>query len=159
MDLKFVTVETFLIQTVILILIIYVLNRFLFKPYLAYLDKLEEKQKKIEEDYKNMDSLLVKAEEDREKILSEAREKWAKIISESENIWNKKRETIILKAEDDAKKLLEWTRWEIEKERNFMVSSIKSSVVNLVLRLNSKLFKKENITEEFVKKELETAKI
>lgn len=159
MDLKFVTVETFLIQTVILFLIIYVLNRFLFKPYLAYLDKLEEKQKKIEEDYKNMDSLLVKAEKDREKILSEAREKWAKIISESENIWNKKRETIILKAEDDAKKLLEWTRWEIEKERNFMVSSIKSSVVNLVLRLNSKLFKKENITEEFVKKELETAKI
>lgn len=159
MDLKFVTVETFLIQTVILILIIYVLNRFLFKPYLAYLDELEEKQKKIEDDYKNMDALLVKAEEDREKILSEAREKWAKIISESENIWNKKRETIILKAEDDAKKLLEWTRWEIEKERNFMVSSIKSSVVNLVLKLNSKIFKKENITEEFVEKELETAKI
>jgi F0F1-type ATP synthase membrane subunit b/b' len=48
MDLKFVTPETFAIQFVILILVIWVLNKFIFKPYLSYLDELDIKQKKLE---------------------------------------------------------------------------------------------------------------
>ena len=57
----FVSVDTFIIQFIILLLIIWVLKKFIFIPYLDYLDKWEEKQKKLEEDYKNIDALIAKA--------------------------------------------------------------------------------------------------
>ncbi|NDK08042.1 hypothetical protein EOM39_02230 [Candidatus Gracilibacteria bacterium] len=158
MDLKFVTLETFIIQFVILLLVIWVLNKFLFKPYLAYLDEMEAKQKKLEHDYKNIDKLIKDANEEKEVILKEARIKGDEIMTEAENIGKKKRENIIFRAENDAKDLFESARSEVEKERMVMLNSIKSSVVNLVVKLNSKLFKQENITRDFIEKELETIK-
>jgi F0F1-type ATP synthase membrane subunit b/b' len=80
-------------------------------------------------------------------------------MSEAENIWKKKRENIIFRAENDAKDLFEWARSEIEKERTFMLNSIRINVVNLVVKLNSKLFKQENISRDFIEKELETIKM
>jgi F0F1-type ATP synthase membrane subunit b/b' len=73
MDLKFVTVETFAIQFVILLLVIWVLNKFIFKPYLAYLDEMEVKQKKLEQEYKHIDKLIKEANEEKEDILKVAR--------------------------------------------------------------------------------------
>ncbi|MDD3303100.1 MAG: ATP synthase F0 subunit B [Candidatus Gracilibacteria bacterium] len=159
MDLKFVTPETFVIQFIILMMVIWVLNKFIFKPYLAYLDEMDVKQKKLEKDYKNIDSLIKDAEEKKEVILKEARKKGDEIISEAETIGKKKRENIIFRAENDAKDLFEGARSEIEKERLFMLNSIRQSVVNLVVKLNSKLFKQENITKDYIEKELETINI
>ncbi len=159
MDLKFVTPDTFAIQFIILLLVIWVLNKFIFKPYLAYLDELDIKQKKLEWDYKNIDKLIKDAEVKREDILKKARFKWDEIINEAENIWKKKKEDIIFRAENDAKDLFEWARTEIEKERLFMLNSIRTNVVNLVIKLNSKLFKQENITKDFIEKELDTIKV
>lgn len=159
MDLIFVTPETFAIQFVILLLIIWVLNKFVFKPYLAYLDEWDSKQKKLEEDYKNIDRLIKESEDKKEEILKEARLKWDDIIKEAENIWKKKREDIILKAENDAKDLFSSARSEVEKERLSMLSSMKSKVTDLVVRLNSKLFKQEHVTKDFVEKELDSIKM
>lgn len=158
MDLKFVTVETFVMQFVILLLVIWVLNKFIFKPYLAYLDEMEGKQKKLEHDYKNIDKLIKDANDEKENILKEARTKWDEIINEAESIWKKKRENIIFRAENDAKDLFESARSEIEKERTFMLNSIRANVVNLVVKLNAKLFKQENITKEYIENALETMK-
>lgn len=159
MDLKFVTPETFAIQFIILILVIWILNKFIFKPYLAYLDELDIKQKKLEWDYKNIDKLVKDAEGKREDILKEARLKWDQIINEAESIGKKKREDIVFRAENDAKDLFESASSEIEKERLFMLNSIRTNVVNLVIKLNSKLFKQENITKDFIEKELDTIKV
>jgi len=74
-DFQFFTLETLIIQTIILALVIYTLNRFVFKPYLKYLDELEAKQEKLEKDYLNIDKLIADAEERKEKILEEARNK------------------------------------------------------------------------------------
>lgn len=154
MDLKFVTVETFIIQTVILLLVLYVLNRFVFKPYLAYLDDFEERQKKLEDNFKNIDTLIKQADEQKEEILSSARKTGESIVNESEGIGKKKREEIIAKAESDAKDLLESGRSEVEKERLAALSGVKSHLVNLVLKLNEKLFKDSNITKDYIEKEL-----
>ncbi|MFA5917109.1 MAG: F0F1 ATP synthase subunit B [Candidatus Gracilibacteria bacterium] len=159
MDLKFVTPETFAIQFIILILVIWILNKFIFKPYLAYLDELDIKQKKLEGDYKNIDKLVKDAEGKREDILKEARLKGDQIINEAESIGKKKREDIVFRAENDAKDLFESASSEIEKERLFMLNSIRTNVVNLVIKLNSKLFKQENITKDFIEKELDTIKV
>jgi F0F1-type ATP synthase membrane subunit b/b' len=58
MNLQFVTVETFVIQFIILLVVLWVLNRFIFKPYLAYLDEWEAKQEQVQADYNNAESIL-----------------------------------------------------------------------------------------------------
>lgn len=157
-DLKFVTIETFVIQFILLIVVLYVLNRFVFTPYLAYLDDLEEKQKKLEDDYKNIDKLVKDAEEKKEKILSDARKKGDDIVNSSETMAKAKKEEILVKADLEAKSLLESSKLEIEKERLSMMNSLKGSVIDLILRLNGKLFGDEKLTKDYLEKEIQSLK-
>jgi F-type H+-transporting ATPase subunit b len=99
----FVSVDTFIIQFIILLLIIWVLKKFIFVPYLEYLDKWEDKQKKLEEDYKNIDALIADANNEKESILKKARKQSDEMISEAEKIAKNKRNTLLEKAENEAK--------------------------------------------------------
>ena len=110
---QFFTFETLIIQTVILLVIIWVLNKFVFKPYLAYLDELEEKQKKLEEDYLNIDKLILDANNKKEGILDEARSKWNDIISDAKYLAWRDRSSILEKAESEAENLLNASKGEI----------------------------------------------
>ena len=154
----FVSMDTFIIQFIILLLIIWVLRKFIFIPYLKYLDKWEEKQKQLEEDYKNIDALIAKAESDKDSILKKARKKSDEIISEAEKIAKNKRNSLLEKAEEEAKWIIDSGRAEIEKEKLSMLADVKSNIVDLVLRFNKKLFWSEKISSEFVEKEIELMK-
>lgn len=154
MDLKFITVETFIIQFIILLIILWVLNRYLFKPYLAYLDKWEDRQKKLEENYKNIDKLIKEAEEKKEAILSEARQKSDAILSDAEEMAKQKKNSIIEKAEQEAKTIVESGKNEIEKEKLSMLNWVKSKLTGLVLKFNKKLFWEEKLNKDFVEKQL-----
>ena len=158
MDLKFVTVETFIVQFIILLIVLWVLNKFLFKPYLAYLDKWEDNQKKLEEDYKNIDKLIKEAEEKKESILAEARAKSEAIINEAEELAKQKKTTIIEKAEAEAKSIIESGKNEIEKEKLSMLNWVKSKLTDLILKFNKKLFGEEKLNKAFVEKELANIK-
>jgi F0F1-type ATP synthase membrane subunit b/b' len=72
-DFQFFTLETIVIQTIILLLILWVLNKFIFKPYLEYLDTESEKRKKLESDYNNIEKLNKQAQDEKESILQQAR--------------------------------------------------------------------------------------
>ena len=154
----FVSVDTFIIQFIILLLIIWVLRKFIFIPYLKYLDKWEDKQKKLEEDYKNIDALIADANNEKESILKKARKQSDEMISEAEKIAKNKRNTLLEKAENEAKWIINSGRAEIEKEKLSMLSDVKSNIVDLVLRFNKKLFWSEKVSSEFVEKEIELMK-
>jgi len=154
----FVSVDTFIIQFIILLLIIWVLRKFIFIPYLKYLDKWEDKQKKLEEDYKNIDALIADANNEKESILKKARKQSDEMISEAEKIAKNKRNSLLEKAEEEAKWIVNSGRAEIEKEKLSMLSDVKSNIVDLVLRFNKKLFWSEKVSSEFVEKEIELMK-
>ena len=154
----FVSIDTFIIQFIILLLIIWVLKKFIFIPYLDYLDKWEDKQKKLEEDYKNIDALIAEANNEKESILKKARKQSEQMISEAETIAKNKRNSLLEKAEEEAKAIVNSGRAEIEKEKLSMLSEVKSNIVDLVLRFNKKLFWSEKISSEFVEKEIELMK-
>ncbi len=157
-DLKFVTVETFVIQFVILLIVLWVLNKFLFKPYLEYLDSWEDKQKKLEEDYNNIDKLIANAKSEKEKILQEARLKSDQIISDAESLAKAKKDSILEKAENEAKSMIEWAKEEIEKEKLSMLNWVKSQLTWLILKFNKKLFGEEKLNKDFIEKELSSIK-
>ena len=158
MDLKFVTVETFVIQFVILLIVLWVLNKFLFKPYLAYLDTWEDKQKKLEEDYNNIDKLIAWAKTEKESILDEARNKADAMISDAESLAKTKKTSILDKAEEEAKSIIESGKNEIEKEKLSMLNGVKSKLTDLILKFNKKLFGEEKLNKDFVEKELSSIK-
>ncbi len=154
MDLKFVTIETFIIQLILLVIILWVLNKFLFKPYLSYLDKWEERQEKLEKDYKNIDKLVKDAEKEKEEILKDARNKSNTIISEAENLAKSKKESILLNAENESKSIIESAKKEIEKEKLSMLSQVKTSLTDLILKFNRKLFDKQELNRDFIEQQI-----
>ena len=154
----FVSLDTFIIQFIILLLILWVLKKFIFVPYLEYLDEWEEKQKKLEEDYKHIEDLVNEAKEKKKSILDEARKKADEMIVEAEWVAKKRREEILEKAENEAKAIIESWKTEIEKEKLSMLSEVKSNIIDLVLKFNKKLFGNEKISKDFVEKEIELMK-
>ncbi len=156
MDLKFVDPNTFIIQFVLLLIIIWVLNKFIFKPYLAYLDEWEDKHKKLEDDYNNIDGLIKKAEEEKEEILLKAKERWKELVLEAEWVARQKKENLILEAEREASNIIETSKTDIEREKLDMLNSIKSKVVDLALKLNSKLFEKEKVSRDYLEKNIDS---
>lgn len=157
-DLKFVTLETFVIQFIILLIVLWILNKFLFKPYLSYLDSWEDKQKKLEEDYNNIDKLIEKANKDKDDILDDARSQAQAIISDAEGLAKQKKASIIEKAESEAKSIIESWKNEVEKEKLSMLNGVKTKLTDLVLKFNKKLFGEEKLNKAFVEKELSSIK-
>lgn len=155
-NLQFVTVETFVIQFVILLIVLWVLNKFVFKPYLAYLDEWEAKQKKVQEDYNNAEKILEEKRLEGESILEKARSKGNAVIEEAESLANAKKEKIITEAETQAKETAEVAKSQIEKDRQSMISGIKKNVIDMTLKLNEKLFKDSKVSKDFIDKHIDS---
>ena len=121
-NLQFVTVETFVMQFVILLVVLWVLNKFVFKPYLAYLDEWEEKQEKVKADYNNAESILAEKQAQGDEMLEKARAKGNAVIEEAEALANSKKEKIISEAEAQAQDSITVAQKQIENERSSMLS-------------------------------------
>ena len=153
-DLQFFTVETMVIQTIILLLILWVLNNFIFKPYLEYLDKESEKRKKLEDDYNNIEKLNKEALEAKENILVAARTEAEEIRKNSTDLAKKESQVIKTKAQEEAQSIKTSALAEIGKEKETMLNDVRSKSIDLILKFNAKLFSKEQVNKDFVEKEL-----
>jgi len=154
-NLQFVTIETFVIQFIILLVVLWVLNKFIFKPYLAYLDEWEAKQAKVQEDYNNAESILEEKRKQGEALLEKARTKGNTLIEEAESLANTKRDKIIFDAESQAREQAELAKNQIEKERQSMLSGAKSHIMDIALKLNGKMFQNEKASKDFVEKHID----
>jgi len=155
-NLQFVTVETFIIQFIILLVILWVLNKFVFKPYLAYLDEWEAKQEKVKADYNNAESILEKKRAEWDDILSKARAKWNSVIEEAEALANTKKEKILSEAEKQAQDSVSAAQKQIENERTSMLSGAKEHIMSAALKLNEKIFKDEKASKDFMEKNIDS---
>lgn len=153
-DFQFFTLETLVIQLIILSTVLWVLNKFIFKPYLKYLDEETQKRKKLENDYNNIEKLNKEALEKKESILIEARVNWEEIRKNAQDIAKKEAVSIRQKAEDEAKSIKTSALAEVQKEKESMLSDVKSKSIDLILKFNAKLFDKEKVNKDFVEKEL-----
>jgi F-type H+-transporting ATPase subunit b len=157
-DFQFFTLETIVIQTIILVLILWVLNVFIFKPYLSYLDKEAEKRKKLENDYNNIEKINKEAIDARDSLLATARLEAEEIKKNSSDIAKKEAANIKQKAQDEAGSIKTSALAEIQKEKETMLNDIKSKSIDLILKFNAKLFDKEAISRDFCEKEISSIK-
>jgi|TARA_B100000768_G_scaffold176064_1_gene188303 F-type H+-transporting ATPase subunit b len=153
------SIGLFFWQTVIFVLLIFLLKKFAWKPILDAVNEREEgiqnALKSAEKAREEMASLqsdneetLKKARLERDGLLKEAREIKQKLIEEAKNDANNEAKKIIIQAQET-----------IESEKNAAIVDLKNQVANLSVDIAEKVLKEKfsedkaqmNLVKELVK--------
>ena len=144
-------------QIVNFLLILYLLNRFLFKRVLALLDERQERISKGLEDAEAAarDRELARAE--REAALDEARKEAQTMIARATKIAEDSRAEIVAAARAEAEKVATRATEEITAEKQRAIAELRSQVADLALDAAGRLVKAEmnaptqrRLVEEFL---------
>jgi F-type H+-transporting ATPase subunit b len=148
---ELIDISSLFIQSVNLAVIIFVLWKFLFSPYLRFLDEEAKKRTKLEEQIQKQSYILEDAHNQATNIVDQAKLD-AKIIA-SEITENARKESaeIIANAQADADAAR--TKWfaDIAYERKLIAEELKWKVIDIALKMNEKLFGKNESNIEFLK--------
>ena len=146
-----------LFQIVNFLLLLYLLNRFLFKRVFALLDERGQKISKGLEDAEAAarDRELARAE--REAAVSEARKEANEMIARANKIAEDTRNEILGEAKSEAEKVTARAREEIVAEKDRAMAEIRGQVAELALAAAGKLVRREmddptqrRLVEEFL---------
>jgi F-type H+-transporting ATPase subunit b len=144
-------------QVVNFLLLLYLLNRFLFKPLLARMDERSSKIEKGLEDAEAAarDRELARAE--REAAVAEARKEAAALIASANKIATDTRDEILTQAKADAEAVTERAREEITAEKEKAMAELRAQVADLALEAAGKLVRSDmnattqrRLVEEFL---------
>lgn len=138
-----VDVPKLLFQIINFLLILYLLNRFLFKRVLAFLDERGAKVSKGLEDAEAAarDRELARAE--REAALDEARKEAQTMIARATKIAEDSRAEIVAAARAEAEKVAARATEEINAEKQRAIAELRSQVTDLALEAAGKLVRSE----------------
>ncbi len=144
-------------QVINFLILLYLLNRFMFKPILARLDERSGKISKGLEDAEAAarDRELARAE--REAAVSEARKEANEMIARANKIAEDTRNEILTDARTEAEKVTTRAREEIVAEKDRAMAEIRGQVADLALAAAGKLIRHEmddkaqrRLVEEFL---------
>ena len=146
-----------LFQVVNFLLLLYLLNRFLFKPVLKLLDEREARIRKGLEDAEAAarDRELAKAE--REAALDEARREAHEMVARANKIAEDSRAEILAEAKDQSEKITARAREEITAEKDKAMAELRATVADLALDAAGRLVRSDmnqttqrRLVEEFL---------
>ncbi len=130
-------------QVINFLLLLYLLNRFLFKRVFALLDERSAKISKGLEDAEAAarDRELARAE--REAAVAEARKEAADMLARANKIAEDTRNEILADARSEAERVTAKAREEIVAEKDRAMAEIRGQVAELALQAAGKLVRKE----------------
>ena len=146
-----------LFQVINFLLLLYLLNRFLFKRVLTLLDERGQKISKglMDAEAAARDRELAHAE--REAALDEARKEAQAMIARATKIAEDSRAEIVAEARAQAEKVTERARGEINAEKEKAMAELRATVADLALEAAGKLVRSEmdeptqrRLVEEFL---------
>ncbi len=144
-------------QVINFLVLLYLLNRFMFKPVLGRLDERSTKISKGLEDAETAarDRELARAE--REAAVAEARKEANEMIARANKIATDTRNEILTEARAEAEKVSTRAREEIMAEKDKAMAEIRGQVAELALAAAGKLVRREmddptqrRLVEEFL---------
>ena len=141
------------------LLLLYVLAKFAWKPLLKMLEDRENLIKSSLKDAEKAKLELESLTQESEAITAKARSEAQSILAESKFAAEKVKEDTIAKAKEQAIKIRDDAKKQIEVEKDKAISDIKQEVVNLTLSVAEKLINKnlndadnKSLIEESLKK-------
>lgn len=140
-------------------IIFFVFKYFLWDKIVAIIEERRQKIKNLDDSDKVVKEKLEKAQKEADSIVSDAKSKWLEIQKNAEDLAKRDSSTKIAEAEAKAQALVDGALRDIEKERLSMVNSLKDKLVDLSLKINSKIFDDSSKNKEFVEKEVNSIKL
>jgi F-type H+-transporting ATPase subunit b len=146
-----------LFQVINFLLLLFLLNRFLFKPVLKLLDERESRIKKGLEDAEAAARDRELAHAEREAALDEARKEAQAMIARATKIADDSRAEILAEAKAQAEKVTSRATEEITAEKERAMAELRATVADLALEAAGKLVRSEmdtatqrRLVEEFL---------
>jgi F-type H+-transporting ATPase subunit b len=146
-----------LFQVINFLLLLYLLNRFLFKPVLKLLDERETRIRKGLEDAEAAAHERELAKAEREAAMDEARKEAQVMIARATKIADDSRAEILAEAKAQAEKVTSRAREEITAEKERAMSELRATVADLALEAAGRLVRSEmdtptqrRLVEEFL---------
>ncbi len=151
--------SSFIIQAINFIIVAFVLRRFFFVPYMRFLDEEAKKRKHLETEIASSAHILKDAHNQAENIIDQSKVD-AKLIA-TEIAENARRESLALikKAHLDADAARAKGFDDIALERKMIVEELRSKVIDVALKMNEKLFAKNEANIEFLKTQAKTIEL
>lgn len=144
--------SSLIIQTINISIVIFVLWKYFFKPYLAYLDIEAQKRRELEENSRESEHIISQARIDANKIIDEARIDARSQATEIIDIARKESDSLRTQAAQEAE--IARKKWfaDLELERKKLTEELKSKVLGVALKMNEKLFSNSDAQKDFLKK-------
>ena len=99
------------------------------------------------------------AESEAKEIINEARKNASDIQKNADELSKKDTAKKLQMAEEKAESIIEAAKRDVEKERLSMLSAMKEKVLDLSLKINSKVFDNKDNNKEFISKEVNSIKL
>jgi F-type H+-transporting ATPase subunit b len=123
-----------------LAVIIFVLWKFVFSPYLRYLDEEAKKRAQLESQLQKTEYIVKEAHNQAENIIDQSRVDAKMIASEITENARKEATEIVTKAQSDADVARSKGFADVAHERKLIIEELKGRVVDVALKMNEKLF-------------------
>ena len=128
-----------LVQIIAFLLLVVVLNAWVYKPLMTLLQKRREKIAASLEDARVANEARASAERDAEQIIAEAQTKAAQIVSQATERADSAMSEAKAQAEKDIEREREATLQEVSEERNRMLGDLRGQVAALAIAASHKL--------------------
>jgi len=132
-------VKLFIAQIINFLILVYLLNRFLYKPILEILKQREKKIRTGLEDAEKSRIILEQAEKEKEEILKNARIESEKIINETKLIAEEIRKSIIDSSKSESEKIILEAKNQAKLEMEKMEKKIKVLSLDLSQKILTNL--------------------
>lgn len=150
-------------QTVTLLVVIFVLGKFAWKPILQLLSEREHHISKSLQDAEEAQNMVKRMKEEHKQMLDRIAEEEKTIILEAINSKNSIIETASLEAKQVSERMLQQAQELIALEKALAFDQLKQDVAHLSIQVAEKLLRKELSTQEgqeaLVKKLVEETKV
>lgn len=143
MDLIKPEIGLFVWQTVVLLILLFVLAKFAWRPILGSIRKREESINDALESAKKARLEMENLQADNEKLLQEAREERDAILKEARQIKEKMISDASAEADNKADAILVKAQESIRTEKKAALAEIKAQVATLSIEIAEKVVKKE----------------
>lgn len=145
-----------LIQIVNLAVVLFVLKKFLFTPYLALVEKTEREQKEIASVHETVAKIRKDAEAEATSLVSDAHKKAFEMREHAAKNAQKNADDIVAQAEEQARIIRERAEGEIVALEQSFAKRMKDGVMTAAVELNKKLLGSSNTSrKDFMKAHLE----
>jgi len=130
-------------QTVIFLLVLFLLGKFAWKPILS---SLKEREDSIETALRMADQAKIEMQQlkaGNEKLLAEARMERDRILKEASVVANQHMEEAKTKANEEGMRLIEQAREAIRNEKNAALAEVKNTAAQLSIDIAERILRRE----------------